>query len=78
MRTYTWGKDRQVVFILDFKVPTLIIHDKDDTEISIEDAILLQKSWTWAKLIETNNLGHRRILYDKHVIREVLDFIASK
>ena len=49
-----------------------------EKEISIEDARLLQKSWTWAKLIETNNLGHRRILYDKHVIREVLGFIASK
>ena len=88
MRTYTWGKDKegflkygkdwQDIFISDFKVPTLIVHDKDDEEISIEDARLLQKSWTWAKLIETNNLGHRRILYDKHVIREVLGFIASK
>ena len=85
MRVYTWerdkvgflkyGKDWQNIFVSDFKVPTLIIHDKDDEEISIEDARLLQKSWTWAKLIETNGLGHRRILYDKHVIRKVLDFI---
>ncbi len=83
MRTYTWekdkkgylkyGKDWQNIFISNFKVPTLIVHDKDDKKISIEDAILLQKSWTWAKLIETNNLGHRHILYDKHVNQQLRD-----
>ncbi|MCH9812866.1 MAG: alpha/beta hydrolase [Epsilonproteobacteria bacterium] len=85
MRDYAWeqhekqlklyGKDWKDVFVSNFHVPTLIIHDKNDAEVSIEDSKLLIKNWKWAILIETEKLGHRKILYSKRVMNDILDFI---
>jgi len=85
MRTYTWehnqdrfekyGKDWEDIFNSRFHVPTLIFHDKDDKETDIEHAIALCQKWTWATLKETQGLGHRRILYNKDVVKETLAFV---
>ena len=85
MRTYTWehnqerfekyGKDWGDIFNSNFHVPTLIFHDKDDKETSIEHAKALCRKWTWATLKETQGLGHRRILYNKDVVEETLAFV---
>ena len=87
MRDYTWknnekilshyGEDWQDIFLSDFKVPTLIYHDSNDKEIGIEHSKKLTEQWTWAKLIETNGLGHRKILDDKEVVQGVLSFIKT-
>jgi len=88
MRQYTWitrqknleryGTDWKDVFVSSFKVPTLIIHDQDDKEVSINDAKLLQSHWPWAKLHVTQGLGHRRILYDRSVVKKVVEFVKDK
>jgi len=85
MRTYTWkhnqnsfekyGKDWEDIFNSKFHVPTLIFHDKDDKETDIEHAKALYQKWTWATLKETQGLGHRRILYNKDVVKETLAFV---
>jgi len=87
MRDYNWkineeqlnlyGKDWKDVFVSTFHVPTLIIHDKNDEEVSIEDSKTLIKTWTWATLIETEGLGHRKILYSRKVMSHVLDFLKT-
>jgi pimeloyl-ACP methyl ester carboxylesterase len=58
-------------------LPTLLIHDENDKEIGIEHSLELCKIWPWAKLIRTKGLGHRSILDDAGVAKEVLDFIAA-
>lgn len=88
MHAYTWkhneksftkyGKDWEALLHSNFKVPTLIFHDKEDREISIEHSELLCKRWPWAKLIPTEGLGHRRILDDEAVAVKVLTFIQGK
>ena len=85
MRDYAWkqneeqlniyGKDWKDVFVSNFHVPTLIIHDKNDQEVSVEDSKLLLRRWEWATFIETEKLGHRKILYSKKVMNDILDFI---
>ena len=57
------------------KCQTLIIHDKDDKEIPIEDSQLIAKSIKNVKTFFTKNLGHRRILRDEKVLEEILTFI---
>ena len=54
---------------------TLIIHDKDDKEISIKDSELIAESIKNIKTFFTKNLGHRRILRDEKVVKEILTFI---
>jgi len=88
MREYTWklnrgfidlyGKDWKDILVSDFHVPTLIIHDKNDEEISINDSKILLKTWNWAKFIETKGLGHRKILYSRKVMSDIVDFIKKK
>ena len=88
MHAYTWkhnkksftkyGKDWEALLQSNFKVPTLIFHDKEDREISIEHSELLCKRWPWAKLITTEGLGHRKILDDEAVATRVLTFIQEK
>ena len=57
------------------KCQTLIIHDKNDKEIPLEDSQLIAKSIKNVKTFFTKNLGHRRILRDEKVLNEILTFI---
>ena len=57
------------------KCQTLIIHDKNDKEIPLEDSQLIAKSIKNVKTFFTKNLGHRRILRDEKVLKEILTFI---
>lgn len=57
--------------------PTLIIHDKDDEDVSVNAAYQINKALKNSKLIITEGLGHRRILGDKMVIRKIVAFLES-
>lgn len=57
-------------------VPGLIAHDAQDREVPFAQSELIVRAWPGARLLETNGLGHRRILRDQKVIREVVNFIA--
>jgi len=72
-----YGKDWNDVFESSFNVPTLIIHDINDNEIDISNARKLAKQWDWAELIETRQLGHRRILINHDVVTSALNFIVD-
>ena len=72
-----YGENWESVFLSDFKVPTLIVHDKNDKEVGIENARWLSRRWPLAKFIETERLGHRRILINMKVISLVSDFIHA-
>ena len=65
------------VFDSEFKAPTLIIHDINDKEIDISNARKLAKQWSWAEVMETKRLGHRRILLNPDVITRALNFITE-
>ncbi len=53
----------------------LIIHDKDDKEVSVNAAEEIKSNWPSAELIVTSGLGHRRILKDSKVTQAAKDFI---
>ncbi|RLA69388.1 MAG: hypothetical protein DRG09_05865 [Epsilonproteobacteria bacterium] len=88
MRTYTWseneknfhkyGNNWRDIVISDFHVPTLLIHDSDDREIGLEHSKQICKMWPWATLVTTQGLGHRKILDDIKVAKEMLKFINTK
>jgi pimeloyl-ACP methyl ester carboxylesterase len=46
----------------------LVIHDRDDREVSFEHCVRLAATWPNAQLIATQGLGHRRILRDPAVL----------
>lgn len=59
------------------EVPALIIHDKDDKVVPVGDGQALHAQWKSSSYIETNGLGHMKVLYDKSVIEKTLDFIRD-
>jgi len=56
-------------------VPVLVIHDDDDVEVSIKDALNNYKNLKKGTLIHTKSLGHNRILKDKDVVQGIVDFV---
>lgn len=56
--------------------PLLVIHDKDDREVSYEKGTQITSLWPNARLETTQGLGHKRILWDPSVIARAVDFFA--
>ena len=72
-----YGDNWHDIFKSTIKVPTLIIHDLDDSEIDIKDTRELAKRIPQSSLLETKKLGHRRILLNPSIIRTTIKFISS-
>jgi len=58
-------------------IPVLVIHDKNDTEVSVEAAIHIHKHLKNGELFLTEGLGHRKILGNTEVIEKVVRFIQK-
>jgi pimeloyl-ACP methyl ester carboxylesterase len=58
-------------------VPTLVVHDRSDRQTPYADAVRLVGSLPDARLVTTDGLGHRRILKDGAVVRQVVEFLAG-
>ena len=57
------------------RAKTLVIHDRKDIEVQVEDSIDIAKNLKNGQLILTEGLGHRRILRDEMVINELVNFL---
>ena len=58
-------------------IPVMIVHDSADNAVDYQSAIAIHEAWSKSVLLTTKGLGHRRILKDKKVIEEVVNFINS-
>lgn len=59
------------------KIPVLVIHDNDDPEVPVKAGIHIHQNIENGSLFLTNGLGHRKILGNHNVIRNILDFIEN-
>lgn len=59
------------------KLPLLSFHDHNDKEAGIEHLHAIKQLHPNSKTIETNNLGHNRILKDDKVIDQAMDFVPN-
>ena len=57
------------------KIPVLIIHDKNDTDVDIKAAYNIHKNIENSELYITEKLGHRKILGNNEVIKKIVEFI---
>lgn len=55
------------------EAPLLVIHDRHDREIPLEEGERLSRAWPNASLWETHGLGHLRILKDPQVVARAVD-----
>ncbi len=73
-----WDRASGDTYAKHLSIPALIIHDRDDREIPIEEGRQLAKVWKNSKFIETAGLGHRRILRDDGAISKSVRFIGRE
>lgn len=55
----------------------MLIHDTEDKEVRLIQALALAQEYPHTKLLITNGLGHNRILKDDAVIQACLDFVRN-
>ncbi len=58
-------------------IPLLLLHDRDDSEVSFAEALTLSAAWSSARLLATTGLGHRRILRDPDVVTQTAEFLGT-
>jgi pimeloyl-ACP methyl ester carboxylesterase len=58
-------------------LPGLVIHDVHDPDVPWTEGEAIALAWRDAELITTQGLGHRAILRDPEVIRQVVEFVMS-
>jgi pimeloyl-ACP methyl ester carboxylesterase len=58
-------------------VPLLVVHDRDDAEVPLQDGAAIAAAWPGAQLLETSGLGHYRILRAPAVVDRAVAFIAE-
>lgn len=63
--------------IKDVPIPGLLIHDEHDRLIPIDVGNRIARAWDGSRFIKTQSLGHRKILNDPFVIRQVIHYILE-
>jgi pimeloyl-ACP methyl ester carboxylesterase len=58
-----------------FNPAGLIIHDENDQDVGVENALELAKHWPNANLIVTQGLGHRKVLMEQKIIDAIIGFL---
>lgn len=70
-------KDLHIVKIgTGHNINSLIVHDEQDKEVPFQCALDIHNEWPHSQLLATKGLGHRRILKDSEVIRQVTQFLS--
>ena len=57
-------------------IPALIMHDQNDHDVPWQSSQQLAQAWPNAKLVLSKGLGHRRILRNPTLVKQVVDFIT--
>lgn len=61
----------------DVKIPSLVIHDKQDVDVHVSSACEIADDLENSEIFLTEGLGHRRILGDKKVINKITTFLKA-
>ena len=65
------------VLIPDIAVPAIIFHDRYDREVALHQAEGYASGLPDSQLVVTSGLGHRRILRNPDIVRQLLAFISE-
>lgn len=56
--------------------PTLVVHDRHDSINRFADGVAYSQAIAGARMLATQDLGHRRILKDAEVLKAVVSFLS--
>ncbi|MGH2756721.1 MAG: alpha/beta hydrolase [Actinomycetota bacterium] len=72
-----WREISGRAFIDGVDVPALVLHDRDDPQVSLDDSTELVSEWPSARLIVTEGMGHDRALRSEDLRPTILGFIRD-
>jgi pimeloyl-ACP methyl ester carboxylesterase len=72
-----WDRLSPARVVYDSTTIALIIHDRNDRAMPIEEGEALARAWPNAQFHGTRGLGHTRILSDPKVLTRVVEFLAD-
>jgi pimeloyl-ACP methyl ester carboxylesterase len=72
-----WEELHLPTIVTGLGTPALLIHDRGDTDVPYAQGVEIAEAWPGARLIATEGLGHRALLRDAGVIRDVVAFLAE-
>jgi pimeloyl-ACP methyl ester carboxylesterase len=58
-------------------IPVLIIHDENDVDVNVKAAYNIKENLNISELMITKNLGHRKILGNTEVLKQIVEFIKK-
>jgi pimeloyl-ACP methyl ester carboxylesterase len=61
----------------ELRVPALVVHDREDTDVPYTHAEEIVGSWPGARLVPTTGLGHRAILRDPVVVSAAVEVLRE-
>jgi pimeloyl-ACP methyl ester carboxylesterase len=73
-----WSEFELPASVARVRAPALVIHDREDREVSFGAGLALARAWKGARLLATHGLGHRRILRAGEVVQDAADFLADR
>ncbi|MFN4764000.1 alpha/beta fold hydrolase [Gillisia sp. Q332] len=59
------------------KIPTLVVHDKDDIDVDVSSAYEISEKLMNSELFLTEGLGHRKVLGNPKVINKITTFVTA-
>ena len=65
-------------FASQMRMPLLVIHDREDSEVPWQDGAIIAGAWPGATLTTTSGLGHRRLLRAGDVVSDAVDFVLAQ
>jgi pimeloyl-ACP methyl ester carboxylesterase len=72
-----WDDLRLPAIVRRLRVPALLLHDRGDQDVPYRHAEEIAAAWPGARLLATDDLGHRAILRDASVVRSTVAFLAG-
>ncbi len=57
--------------------PVLLVHDRQDDEVTWDNGARLAAAWRGATIVSTEGLGHHKIAHDAGVVLRAADFLAA-
>jgi pimeloyl-ACP methyl ester carboxylesterase len=73
-----WSTLDVASFAAEMRTPLLVIHDREDAEVPWQEGAIIAQAWPGATLSTTGGLGHRRLVRDRDVVREAVDFALAE
>jgi len=72
-----WKKTSAAQNAHELSTPALVIHDRDDREVTWSEGEALAQNWPGAEFMLTESLGHRRILRNQAIVDRSVEFLSS-